>query len=78
MKDTSIEKQKSIDIILTSFVDGWGNAGDKVSVPKNFAYTHLLLPRLGVYATPENVEKYKDVAQKVDIIKYSSRSAKKV
>lgn len=67
-----------MNVILTSFVDGLGNAGDKVTVPQNYAYIHLLLPRLAVYDTPENVEKYKDILQGVDVVKYSSPSAKKV
>lgn len=58
IKDTSIEKQPNIDVILVSYVDGYGNTGDKVSVKPTVAYNELLLPGLAVYATPENLVKY--------------------
>lgn len=78
IKDTSNDKQPKIDVILTSFIDGLGNAGDTVNVSQNYAYINLLLPRLAVYANAENLEKYKDISQNKDVIKYSSSSVKKV
>lgn len=56
---THVERQPNIDVILKTYVEGIGNAGDKVSVKPNFAYNNILLPGLGVYASPENLEKYK-------------------
>lgn len=58
VKNTDIEKQPNIEVILTSYVDGLGNEGDKVSVAPNYAYNKLLLPGLAIYSTPENIEKY--------------------
>lgn len=76
IKNTNCEKQPHIDIILTRFVDGLGNAGDKVTVPQNYGYINLLLPGWAVYATPENLEKYKDYVHNTDVVKYSSPQAK--
>lgn len=74
VKDTNCDKQANIDLILTSYVDGLGNVGDRVSVKSYQAYDQLLLPGLAVYATPENLEKYKDVEVK-DMKVYSSSTA---
>ncbi|KAJ8925676.1 hypothetical protein NQ315_009522 [Exocentrus adspersus] len=54
------QKDPEIDLILTTYVDGLGNVGDKISVTRTKAYNNLLLPGLAVYASPENLEKYKD------------------
>lgn len=40
---------------------GIGHEGEKVSVRPSYAYEHLLLPKLAVYASPENVENFKNV-----------------
>lgn len=58
IKDTNLEKKKPIEVILTTFVDGYGNPGKRVSVPPFVAYNKLLLPGFAVYPTPENIEKY--------------------
>ncbi|EFA07188.1 large ribosomal subunit protein bL9m [Tribolium castaneum] len=60
VKNTNVEKKSDIEVILTSFVEDLGNMGDKVTVRPNYAYYHLLLPGLAVYATPENEAKYKN------------------
>ncbi|XP_044263949.1 39S ribosomal protein L9, mitochondrial [Tribolium madens] len=60
VKDTSNEKKPDLELILTSYVEGLGNVGDKVSVRANYAYNELLLPGRAVYATPENEEKFKN------------------
>lgn len=57
---THVERQPNIDVILNTHIEGIGNAGDKVSVKPQFAYNNILLPGLGVYASPENLDKYKD------------------
>ncbi|CAH1967670.1 unnamed protein product [Acanthoscelides obtectus] len=75
VKDTDVEKQADIDVILTSYVEGLGNAGDKVSVRPTFAYNKLLLPGLAVYASPENVEKYSNLTNDSEKIRYSSKNA---
>lgn len=58
VKDTNNERQPDLELILTDFVEGVGNLGEKVSVRPNFGYERLLLPGLAVYASPENIEKY--------------------
>lgn len=39
---------------------GIGHKGQQVSVKPNFAYERLLLPKLAVYASPENFELMKN------------------
>ncbi|GJQ79219.1 hypothetical protein Trydic_g5464 [Trypoxylus dichotomus] len=73
VQDTDTVRQPNIDIILTEFIKAVGNKGEKISMKPNFAYNQLLLPGLGVYATPENLEKYKE--ESTSKIQYSSRSA---
>lgn len=78
MKQTAIEPQTPIEVVLTTFVNGLGNVGDKVSVKPNYAYNNLLLPGLAVYATPENEEKYKSQVSDSSQVHYSSQHAKMV
>ncbi|CAG9773923.1 unnamed protein product [Ceutorhynchus assimilis] len=76
VEDTAIQKQEDIKVILTTSVEGLGNFGETVSVKPRYAYNHLLLPGLAVYATPENVEKYKEYAiDATKVQKYSSPNA---
>ncbi|XP_063236752.1 large ribosomal subunit protein bL9m [Bacillus rossius redtenbacheri] len=58
VQDTSVAKQETVDLILTDYVSGLGDVGDRVAVKSFAAYNKLLLPGLAVYATPENEEKY--------------------
>lgn len=39
---------------------GVGNKGEQVSVRPAYAYSNLILPKLAVYASPENLEKMKN------------------
>lgn len=41
--------------------EGIGHKGETVSVRPTYAYEHLLLPKLAVYASPENIESMKNV-----------------
>ncbi|KAJ0173625.1 hypothetical protein K1T71_010774 [Dendrolimus kikuchii] len=59
IQDTNVLKQPDVSIILKQFVNGVGSAGDKLTMRPKKAYEDFLLPGLAVYATPENVEKYK-------------------
>ncbi|KAK7068050.1 54S ribosomal protein L9, mitochondrial, partial [Halocaridina rubra] len=43
-----------------------GSKYDMVEVPPHRARNHLLLPKLAVYASPENIEKYKDMKPETD------------
>ncbi|XP_044729984.1 39S ribosomal protein L9, mitochondrial [Chrysoperla carnea] len=58
VEDTNVRAQQLMEVILTSYVEGLGVAGDVVQVKPNYAYNKLLLPKLGVYKTPENEAKY--------------------
>lgn len=78
VKDTNIEKQPDINLILTSFVDGYGQVGDNIKVKPTIAYNKLLLPGLAVYATPENIQKYSNVENKDDKVVHSSPFAQRV
>lgn len=75
IRDENMQKQSDMEVILTSYVEGLGNIGDKVRVKPYKAYNELLLPGLAVYASPENVDKYKDYDRKEDDIQYSSKTA---
>lgn len=59
IEDTTTIKQPDIKIILNQFVDGVGREGDILTLRPNQAYCNYLMPGLAVYATPENIEKYK-------------------
>lgn len=59
-------KQPDLEVLLTNFVEGVGIKGEIVTVRPNFAYNNLLLPGLAVYATPENVQKFKGFEKKLD------------
>lgn len=59
VENTNIKKRPPLKIILTKFVDGFGDAGDIISQPPTKAYNDFLLPGLAVYASPTNIEKYK-------------------
>ncbi|XP_022907329.1 large ribosomal subunit protein bL9m [Onthophagus taurus] len=52
------QKQPDLEVILTSYVEGLGDVGEKVSVRPQYGYNNLLLPGLAIYATPENTKKY--------------------
>lgn len=75
VRNTNLEVQPDMEVILTSYVEGLGNIGDRVSVRPYKAYNELLLPGLAVYASPENIEKYKDYDRKEDDIQFSSKAA---
>ncbi|XP_012275793.1 39S ribosomal protein L9, mitochondrial [Orussus abietinus] len=59
IENTDLRKSKPIDIILKQYVKGVGQKGELITMKPNIAYNELLLPGLAVYATPENLEKYK-------------------
>jgi len=72
IKDTSVEKKPDLNLILTQYVEGLGNPGEKVTVAAGFGYNKLLLPGLAVYASPENLKKFEDYRTGTDDIKHSS------
>lgn len=64
----------NIDVILTQYVEGLGKPGDAVSVKVTRAQNELLAFGRAVYASPENQEKYRNMAEQssADEIKHSS------
>ncbi|XP_076656906.1 mitochondrial ribosomal protein L9 [Halictus rubicundus] len=58
VENTVNRKQPKVDLILLDNVEGVGLKGQQVSMASEKAYENLLLPKLAVYATPENTEKY--------------------
>ncbi|KAI5643078.1 39S ribosomal protein L9, mitochondrial [Phthorimaea operculella] len=77
-QDTNILKKPDLKIILTQFVDGVGNSGDILELRPNQAYREFLMPGLAVYASPENLEKYKsDETRPKDEKKFSSPYVKR-
>ncbi|KAJ8714032.1 hypothetical protein PYW08_007652 [Mythimna loreyi] len=59
VEDTNVRRQPDIKVILSQFVDGVGNKGDILNLRPIQAYRDYLMPGLAVYASPENLEKYK-------------------
>ncbi|XP_022121351.2 39S ribosomal protein L9, mitochondrial [Pieris rapae] len=64
IEDTNINKKPDLKVILNQFVDGAGNVGDILTLRPNVAYKEFLLPGLAVYATPDNLQKYKAAENK--------------
>ncbi|XP_043230561.1 39S ribosomal protein L9, mitochondrial-like isoform X3 [Amphibalanus amphitrite] len=64
----------NIDVILTQYVEGLGKPGDTVSVKVTKAQNELLAFGRAVYASPENQEKYRNVAEhsSADEVRHSS------
>lgn len=72
VEDTNLRKKEELDVILTDYVAGLGNRGDRITAKQKFAYHELLLPGLAVYASPENIEKFSKVADSTKKTQYSS------
>lgn len=56
-------------------MEGVGNKGERISVRPKYAYNELLLPGKAVYASPENLEKYKEAMSNVSKAEHSSPTA---
>jgi len=73
VEDTNVRKRKELEVILTDFVAGLGNRGDRITMKQKAAYHQLLLPGLAVYASPENIKKFSHLTDAADYKpKYSS------
>ncbi|XP_013135739.1 PREDICTED: 39S ribosomal protein L9, mitochondrial [Papilio polytes] len=59
VEDTEVVKKPDMKIILNQFVEGVGESGDVLTLSPAKAYKNFLVPGLAVYATPENIAKYK-------------------
>ncbi|XP_043581778.1 39S ribosomal protein L9, mitochondrial [Bombus pyrosoma] len=79
IEHSSQRKQKKIDLVLLESVKNIGEKGQKVSVSSQKAYESLILPKLAVYATPENLKKYiiEDIDVQRRLSKYSSQFVEK-
>lgn len=77
VEDTNVKPKPPLEVLLTAFVDGIGNAGEIVKVRPNYAYNRLLLPGLAVYNTPENRAKYKATTQNKQEDYHSSQFAQR-
>ena len=58
VENTVNRKHKQVDLVLLDNVKHIGTKGQKVTVGPIKAYHSLLLPKLAVYATPENIKEY--------------------
>lgn len=72
IEDTNIKRRPDLEVILTTYVEGLGNKGDRVSMRPNAAYSKLLLPGLAVYSSPENIEKFKHLDSTKESDSFSS------
>lgn len=58
VEDRNTKKHPNIDVILLDNVKNIGEKGELITMSSLRAYNFLLLPKLAVYATPENIKKY--------------------
>ena len=58
VENTVTRKHKPVDLVLLDNVKNIGTKGQKVTIGPIKAYESLLLPKLAVYATPENIKEY--------------------
>lgn len=71
LEHTHWRKQPEIDLILLKNVEGVGNTGEVVKIPRLKAYEYFILTGAATFATPENLTKHailkKEDAIPVDI-----------
>ncbi|XP_012256441.2 39S ribosomal protein L9, mitochondrial [Athalia rosae] len=77
VEDTSVKQKPNLEVILTTYVNGLGDKGDRVSLKPYKAYTELLLPGLAVYPTPEFCEKYENKNAAAEAKLFSSPHAER-
>ncbi|CAL7950035.1 unnamed protein product [Xylocopa violacea] len=79
VENTNVKPEPLIDIILLTPVKNVGNKGQKITMGGQRAYETLILPKLAVYATPENLEKYliEDLQKEEKLCTYSSKFVKR-
>ncbi|CAB3373346.1 Hypothetical predicted protein [Cloeon dipterum] len=77
VEDAPFKKEEPLEVILTQYVDGIGKKGEKVKLKRQFAYNNLLLPKLAVYANPENEALYGS-SEASSEYEYSSKYAPKM
>ncbi|RWS09163.1 hypothetical protein B4U79_00967 [Dinothrombium tinctorium] len=63
VKNTENDKMDDIEVLLLKHVKGLGVAGDIVKVRPGIFRHHLYLKREATYASPENLELYKDLIE---------------
>lgn len=64
-----IHEDRRLKVILTDYVEGYGNRGDVVDVPVNFGRFELILAGKALYATPFNL-KLMEEDRKVDCLSF--------
>ncbi|KAL1461832.1 hypothetical protein WDU94_013702 [Cyamophila willieti] len=69
-------RQQDLQVILVQYVEGLGKAGDIVTVNPNYAYNNLLLPKLAIYASPENLANASLYKKSAEEEAYSSKTSK--
>ena len=57
VRATHEEPRPDIRIILTKYVEGYGDIGDAITVPSSDAREYLIPAQLALYDTPENRER---------------------
>lgn len=78
LRDYEAEPEQPLKVVLVETVDGIGVKGEVVSVDRDYARKELLLPRLAVYATEENIEKYSVSAEDLARLDRTALSSKYV
>lgn len=75
VEQTNNREKELLDLVLLDNVAGLGRAGDIVKVEPSCAYVDLILPKLAIYATEENV---RDFSKPAVAVKFSSKYAQLV
>lgn len=73
---TKLKQQKDMQVLLVQYVEGLGKSGDIVTVNPNYAYNNLLLPKLAIYASPDNLANASLYKQSSAEEVYSSKTSK--
>jgi len=77
-KETELEETvPPIQIILIKSIEEFGKKGQVLTMASERAHKELLFHGLAVYASPENLEAYKDIIIPEDAVQFSSKSIQK-
>lgn len=68
VRATHEEPRPDIRIILTKYVEGYGDIGDAITVPSSDAREYLIPAQLALYDTPENRERMQRVREELNLV----------
>merc|ERR1712126_162751 len=72
-----LETVPPVQIILTKAIEEFGKRGQVLTMPSERAHKELLYHNLAVYASPENLDLFKDILIPEDAVQFSSPSVQR-